>query len=151
MKNTKTNKHVNTILLADDDADDRLLVKEALIDADFPYNNLYFVENGQQLMDYLGGKGQYSNPNHAPPPDLILLDLNMPKKDGREALKEIKTNPHFRHIPVVVLTTSTAPADIRGSYDIGANTYITKPVTFEGLVAAVQSIKTYWTENALVD
>lgn len=150
MKHNKTNKHVNTILLADDDADDRLLVQEALTDADFPYDKLSFVENGEELMDYLHGRGRYEDSSRSPLPDLILLDLNMPKKDGREALKEIKSNPDLRQIPVVVLTTSTSPSDIRESYDIGANTYISKPVTFEGLVDAMQTIKTYWTDFALI-
>ncbi len=148
--NNNNTRHVNTILLADDDADDRLLVQEALLDADFPYKNLSFVEDGEDLMDYLHGRGQYVGDNKSPLPDLILLDLNMPRKDGRAALKEIKSNPDLRKIPVVVLTTSTSPEDIRSSYDIGANTYISKSITFDGLVSAMQTVKNYWSDYALV-
>jgi CheY-like chemotaxis protein len=150
MTNNENRKHVNTILLADDDADDRLLVQEALVDASFPQENLIFVVDGEDLMDYLCGRGQYARPNKAPMPDLILLDLNMPKKDGREALKEIKSNPNLRHIPVVILTTSTLPNDIRKSYDLGANTFISKPPSFEGLVSVMQTIKYYWSDFAFV-
>jgi len=150
MNYNDTNKHAHTILMADDDPDDRLLVKEALIDANFPDNNLRFVEDGQDLMDYLMGSGKYAGLNKAPLPDLILLDLNMPKKDGREALKEIKSNPDLRQIPVLIFTTSTSVQDIKASYEIGANTYISKPVTFEALVTVMQTIKCYWADNALV-
>jgi len=148
MINNESHKHVNTILMADDDADDRLLVQEALIDAEFPEENLAFVENGEELMNYLRGRGQYSEPNKAPLPDLILLDLNMPKKDGREALKEIKSDPNLRQIPVVVLTTSTLSEDVKVSYELGANTYISKPVSFDDLVSVMQTIKHYWSDIA---
>jgi CheY-like chemotaxis protein len=144
------NRHVSTILMADDDADDRLLVKEALLDVNFPEKNLSFVEDGQDLIDYLYGQGKYASEHKAPLPDLILLDLNMPRKDGREALKEIKSHPELKHIPVVVFTTSTSNQDIKASYEIGANTYISKSVTFDGLVTAMKTIKQYWTDYALV-
>lgn len=150
MTNNKNKKHVNTILMADDDADDRLLAREALVDANFPEENLIFVEDGEVLMDFLCGRGQYAGSNKAQLPDLILLDLNMPKKDGREALKEIKTNPKLRQIPVVVFTTSTLPDDIRKSYDLGANTFISKPPNFEDLVSVMQTIKYYWSDFAFV-
>lgn len=149
MNYKQTEKHVNTILIADDDPDDRLLVKEALIDADFPIANLFFVEDGNALMDYLLS-GLNSSVGQTRLPDLILLDLNMPKKDGREALKEIKNHPDLRQIPVVVFTTSTSPQDIKASYDSGANTYIPKSATFGSLVAAMQTIKNYWIDYALV-
>ena len=150
MNYKQPDKHVNTILMADDDPDDRLLVQEALIDANFPIDNVRFVEDGEDLMDFLLGRHKYSGTDQQKLPDLILLDLNMPKKDGREALKEIKSNPDLRHIPVVVFSTSTSPQDIKTSYDSGANTFISKSGTFDGLVAAMQTIKNYWTDYALV-
>lgn len=133
------------ILIADDDADDRLLTKDALSEARV-INDLYFVEDGQELMDYLNQRGRYAETSSAPRPGLILLDLNMPKKDGREALKEIKADPDLRRIPVVVLTTSKAEEDIFRSYDLGASSFITKPVTFEGLVELMKAMGQYWIE-----
>jgi len=121
-----------TILLADDDADDRVLAQDALKESRLA-NDLRFVENGEELMDYLMRRGQYADPETSPKPGVILLDLNMPRKDGREALREIKSNPELRSIPVVVLTTSKAEEDIYRSYDLGVNSFITKPVTFDGL------------------
>ena len=134
-----------TILLADDDADDRMLTKDAL-DESRVANELLFVEDGEQLMDYLYRRGPYADPQQSPRPGLILLDLNMPRKDGREALKEIKSDPNFRHIPVVVLTTSKAEEDIYRTYDLGVNSFITKPVTFEGLVSIMRGLGRYWFE-----
>lgn len=134
-----------TILMADDDADDRLLTKDAMSDARV-INDLHFVGDGQELMDYLYRRGRYAEPSSAPRPGLILLDLNMPKKDGREALKEIKADPDLRRIPVVVLTTSKAEEDIFRSYDLGASSFITKPVTFEGLVELMKAMGQYWIE-----
>jgi len=131
--------------MADDDPDDRLLIKEAFQES-LITNRIFFVEDGVELMDYLRRKEKYKDPNDAPMPDLILLDLNMPRKDGREALAEIKTDPHLRYIPVVVLTTSKAEEDIMRSYDIGAAGYITKPVTFDGLVEAIKGLKRYWVQ-----
>jgi len=131
--------------MADDDPDDRLLIKEAFQES-LITNRIFFVEDGVELMDYLRRHDKYSNPNDAPMPDLILLDLNMPRKDGREALAEIKSDPHLRYIPVVVLTTSKAEEDIMRSYDIGAAGYITKPVTFDGLVEAIKGLKRYWVQ-----
>ena len=132
-------------LMADDDPDDRLLIKEAFQES-LITNSIYFVEDGVELMDYLHHREQFNNSDHAPRPDLILLDLNMPRKDGREALAEIKSDPHLRYIPVVVLTTSKAEEDIMRSYDIGAAGYITKPVTFDGLVEAIKGLKRYWVQ-----
>ena len=131
------------ILMADDDADDRELTRDALAESRL-INDLHFVEDGAQLLDYLHRRGAYSRPGAAPRPGVILLDLNMPRKDGREALREIKADPELRDIPVVVLTTSKAEQDIAQSYDLGANSYITKPVTFEGLVEVVRTLGKYW-------
>ncbi len=132
-------------LMADDDPDDRLLIKEAFQES-LITNSIYFVEDGVELMDYLRRQDKYSHPDDSPMPDLILLDLNMPRKDGREALAEIKSDSHLRYIPVVVLTTSKAEEDIMRSYDIGAAGYITKPVTFDGLVEAIKGLKRYWVQ-----
>jgi CheY-like chemotaxis protein len=134
-----------TILIADDDADDRLLAKEALHESRLA-NDLRFVEDGEQLLDYLRRRGQYAHRQDSPRPGLILLDLNMPKKDGREALKEIKSDPDLRQIPIVVLTTSKAEEDIFRSYDLGVSSFITKPVTFESLVDVMKVLARYWFE-----
>ncbi len=134
-----------TILMADDDEDDCMLAREALTESRLA-NDLYIVRDGEELMDYLYRRGQYANPNISPRPGLILLDLNMPKKDGREALREIKNNPELRRIPVVVLTTSKAEEDIYRSYDLGANSFIIKPVTFAALVEVMKTIGKYWFE-----
>jgi CheY-like chemotaxis protein len=143
MKN-QTRKSI-TILMADDDPDDCLLVKNAFKESRLA-NNMRFVENGEELMDYLHSRGQYSDTQTSPRPGLILLDLNMPRKDGREALKEIKDDAGLREIPVVVLTTSQDEEDILRSYNLGANSYITKPVTFEGLVEVMKVLGRYWFE-----
>lgn len=134
-----------TILMADDDEDDCMLAREALAESRL-FNDLHVVRDGEELMDYLYRRGQYVNAKIAPRPGLILLDLNMPKKDGREALQEIKTNPDLRHIPIIVLTTSKAEEDIHRSYDLGANSFITKPVTFASLVDVIRIIGRYWFE-----
>jgi CheY-like chemotaxis protein len=131
--------------MADDDEDDRLMAKEALEEARI-CNEIRFVEDGVELLDYLKRRGQYSDPEKSPCPGLILLDLNMPRMDGREALKEIKSDPELRRIPVVVLTTSKAEEDIIKTYDLGVNSFITKPVTFEGLVQVMKTLAEYWFE-----
>jgi len=133
-----------TILMADDDVDDRNLTKEALQEGRL-VNDLRFVEDGQDLMDYLRHTGKYAG-EKSPRPGLILLDLNMPRKDGRTTLQEIKSDPEFRQIPVVILTTSKADEDIFKSYDLGVNSYIVKPVTFEALVDVLQTLEKYWFE-----
>lgn len=133
------------ILMADDDADDRLLTKRAM-EASRVINELRFVEDGEELMDYLLRRGQYADAESSPRPGLVLLDLNMPRKDGREALQEIKQHPALHRIPVVVLTTSKAEEDIFRSYDLGANSFITKPVTFERLVQLMKTLGDYWIE-----
>jgi CheY-like chemotaxis protein len=134
-----------TILMADDDADDRMMTKEAFEES-FLANDLRFVGDGVELMDYLKRRNQYAHPDSSPRPGLILLDLNMPKKDGREALDEIKNDPNLMSIPVVVLTTSKEEEDIQRSYQLHVNSYITKPVTFQALVAVVQALGKYWLE-----
>lgn len=134
-----------TILMADDDPDDRMLTKEAFDEAQLA-NELHFVEDGEQLMDYLYRKGAYANLAGFPLPGLVLLDLNMPRKDGREALEEIKSNPDLRRIPIVVLTTSKAEEDILRSYDLGVNSFIIKPVVFESLVEIMKTLGKYWFE-----
>jgi CheY-like chemotaxis protein len=139
------NRRSITILLADDDADDRMMASDALEESRLA-NDLRCVEDGEELMDYLHRRGKYAAPNDAPRPGLILLDLNMPRKDGREALKEIKAQPELRSIPVVVLTTSQAEEDIYRTYDLGVNSFITKPVNFESLVALMKTLGKYWFE-----
>ena len=134
-----------TILLADDDSDDRMLAKDALAESRLA-NDLRLVEDGEELMNYLYRRGRFSDPETSPRPGLILLDLNMPRKDGREALKEIKSDPHLRHLPIVVLTTSKAEEDIYRTYDLGVNSFITKPVTFDGLVSVMRALGRYWFE-----
>lgn len=134
-----------TILMADDDRDDCLLVKDAFKESRLA-NDLRFVEDGEELMDYLYHRGKYADVKNSPRPGLILLDLNMPRKDGREALKEIKSDSDLKSIPIVVLTTSKQEEDILRSYDVGANSYITKPVTFKELVEVTKSLGKYWLE-----
>ncbi len=131
------------ILMADDDADDREMTAEAFRDCQLN-TQLLFVENGEQLMDYLHRRGPYANEQLYPMPGLILLDLNMPCKDGREALREIKTDPVLKQIPVVVLTTTSAEEDIALAYHDGVNSFITKPVSFQGLVDVVATLGRYW-------
>jgi CheY-like chemotaxis protein len=131
------------ILMADDDPDDRELTRDALAESRLA-NELRFVQDGVELMDYLHHRGAYGRGASAPRPGVILLDLNMPRKDGREALREIKADPELRAIPVVVLTTSRAEEDIARSYELGANSFISKPVTFDGLVSVVRGLGQYW-------
>jgi CheY-like chemotaxis protein len=132
-----------TILMADDDADDRRLTQEALEEGRL-INEVQFVNDGVELLDYLRKEGKFAPPAVVHRPGLILLDLNMPRKDGRTVLKEIKNDPALRQIPVVVLTTSKADEDIYRSYDLGVNSYIVKPVTFEALVDILQTLEKYW-------
>ena len=134
-----------TILMADDDADDRLMTQEAFEESRLA-NDLRFVEDGVELMDYLQRRGKYRDPATSPRPGLILLDLNMPKKDGREALEEIKADPNLKCVRIVVLTTSKAEEDIYRTYDLGAASYITKPVTFAGMAEVIKTVGKYWLE-----
>lgn len=130
-----------TILLADDDPDDRLLVREAF-EENHLLNVVDTVEDGEELMDYLYRRGKFTE--IAARPSLILLDLNMPRKSGLEALREIKEDPKLRRLPVVILTTSKAEEDIIRSYDLGVNSFIVKPVTFEALVELIKDLDKYW-------
>jgi CheY-like chemotaxis protein len=131
------------ILLAEDDPDDRMLTRRAIVESRVT-TTFAAVENGEELMRYLYQEGEYGSPDAPPRPDLILLDLNMPRMDGREALREIKSDSELRRIPVVVLTTSEAEQDILESYDLGVNAFVTKPVTFEALTDAMRSLGEFW-------
>ena len=133
------------ILIADDDEDDRMLIEDAFAEARLN-NPIDFVKDGEELMDYLHRRGDYESLNGDSHPGLILLDLNMPKKDGRTALKEIRSDEYLRRIPIVVLTTSKSEEDILRTYNLGVNSFITKPVTFDGLVDVVQVLSKYWIE-----
>jgi CheY-like chemotaxis protein len=132
------------VLAAEDDPDDRLLVREAFVEANLDCN-LDFVEDGNALLDYLLQRGAYAGKTGARP-RLILLDLNMPGKDGREALAELKAHPELRRIPVVVMTTSKSEDDIVQSYELGGNSFVVKPLTFDGLVEVVEMLGKYWLE-----
>jgi CheY-like chemotaxis protein len=134
-----------SILIADDDADDRELIKAAFEENNFPHN-IKFVEDGEELLKYLRRKGSYADEADHPLPQIILLDLNMPKKDGREALKEIKTDNYLKCIPVIVLTTSTEKKDVQRIYELGVNSFVIKPVTFRKLVEFTQTLGKYWFE-----
>jgi CheY-like chemotaxis protein len=134
-----------TILIADDDPDDRLMTKEAL-EENFLANELKFVEDGVELLDYLKRQGKFSDASTSPRPGIILLDLNMPKIDGREALKVIKSDPDLKSIPIIVLTTSKADEDILKTYDLGVNCFISKPVSFSEFVEVTRTLGNYWFE-----
>ncbi len=135
----------HSILIAEDDPDDRLWIKEALAECQITQDVTY-VEDGEELMDYLLHRGKYTTTRSLSYPGLILLDLNMPRKDGREALKEIKADPRLRHIPVIILTTSRAEEDSFRTYNLGANSVIHKPVTYDKLVETMRSLTHYWFE-----
>jgi len=129
--------------MAEDDSDDRLLVTDALAACELE-NTIRFVADGEELMDYLLHRGKYLTPESAPSPTFILLDLNMPKKDGRQALAEIRAHPDLRRLPVVVFTTSRAESDVGTVYDLGANSFVVKPVAFDALVKIVGQLAQYW-------
>lgn len=137
----RTNNHIS-ILMADDDPDDRMLMQEALAENKIP-NSISFVENGEELLNYLNKKGKYAHQTCVTP-GIIFLDLNMPKVDGREALKHLKADPVLRKIPIIILTTSKAELDILEAYDLGVNSFISKPVRFNELVEVTREISTYW-------
>jgi CheY-like chemotaxis protein len=131
--------------MADDDADDRKMTQEAFTESHLS-NDLRFVVDGVELLDYLKRRGKYADPASSPRPGLILVDLNMPKRDGREALREMKADPQLRTIRVVILTTSKAEEDILRTYNLSAASYITKPVTFAALLDVVRTLGRYWLE-----
>ncbi|MBN2292422.1 MAG: response regulator [Pirellulales bacterium] len=129
--------------MADDDEEDCLLAKDALAEAGLPHQ-LRWVSDGEELLDYLRHSGSFIQPDAAPRPDLILLDLNMPRRDGRESLRLLKGDPRLQKIPVVVLTTSTAQSDISYSYNVGASSYIAKPASFQGWIELIELLTAYW-------
>lgn len=133
----------NLILMAEDDADDRLLIQEALTESNLPVE-LRVVPDGQELMDYLLRRDKYAAPNAAPRPGLVLMDLNMPRKDGRETLREIRSHPDLRRLPVIVFTTSKAETDVELLYELGANSFVAKPVAFDSLVNVIGTMARYW-------
>jgi CheY-like chemotaxis protein len=133
------------ILMAEDDLDDQLLTTKAM-EANRLHDSIRFVADGVELMDYLLRRAGYADPKASPRPRLLLLDLNMPRRDGREVLAEIKADPALRFIPVVVFTTSQAEEDIVRSYELGASSFITKPVSFQGYVDAMRDLARYWFE-----
>ena len=148
MSEVRARSRAITILMADDDEEDRELAREALLESGLG-EDLRFAVDGQDLMDYLRREGDYSAPSaDAPRPGIVLLDLNMPKKNGREALAEIKSDESLRRIPIVVLTTSKAEEDVLRTYDLGANSFITKPVTYGALVDVLRGWGQYWFEIA---
>ncbi|WP_345267076.1 response regulator [Nibrella viscosa] len=134
-----------TILIADDDADDRMFLEQALRSIGYSHD-IQFVEDGEQLMDYLKQQGMYTEAN-APWPNLIILDLNMPRKNGFQALEEIKADARLRRLPVVVMTTSSADEDVLRTYNLGVNSYITKPFNFNRLIEMMGALKTYWIDT----
>ncbi len=131
-----------SILMAEDDPEDQMLMREALEESDISYD-LTIVNDGEELVDYLNQRGEYKDTIL---PGIVLLDLNMPRKNGQEALAEIKADPNLRRIPIVVLTTSDAEDDIQATYDMGISSYICKPVTFSKLVELVNTLGHYWFE-----
>lgn len=133
------------MLIAEDDAEDRMLIQEALDESNLK-NNIRFVVNGEELMDYLQNRNKFADKEKFPTPGLVLLDLNMPKKDGREALKEIKADEALKHLPIVVLTTSKAEEDVLKTYNLGVSSFISKPVTFSALVDVMKTLSKYWFE-----
>lgn len=141
MENTK----LVTIAIAEDDPDDRMMIQDALLDCQLA-NPVDFLEDGEALMQYLRREGEYGALSGTDLPGMILLDLNMPRKDGREALAEIKSDPDLRHIPVIVMTTSRSPDDVAVTYDIGANSYVAKPIHYEELLDVLQTLGKYWLE-----
>ncbi len=130
------------VLMAEDDEEDRMMARDALGEAAAGVE-LRCVENGEELLDYLRRRGRWASED-APTPGLVLLDLNMPRKDGREALREMKADASLRGLPVVVLTTSREEDEVARSYALGANSFVRKPVTFDGLVAVMRAIGVYW-------
>ena len=132
-----------TVLIAEDDSVDIELLIESL-QGDGLVHEVKYVSDGSELMDYLRQEDSFSDKSESPRPDLILLDLNLPKMDGREALRKIKSDPNFRRIPVIVMNTSKSEEDIYQSYDLGANSYIVKPFSFDSMVEIIRSVKEYW-------
>jgi CheY-like chemotaxis protein len=138
-------KNTISLVIADDDADDRMLIEDAFVESRLS-NARDYVEDGQELLHFLRAEGKWSDRDATKLPGLILLDLNMPRMDGRTALEHLKADPKLKRIPVVVLTTSKAEEDILRTYDLGVSSFISKPVTFDGLVDVVRALNHYWIE-----
>jgi CheY-like chemotaxis protein len=138
-------KPTMTILIADDDADDRMFLEQAMRQNGYD-QGIQFVEDGEDLMDYLRRQGRYNDMN-APWPNMLILDLNMPRKNGFQALSEIKDDPKLRRLPVIVMTTSSADEDVIKTYNLGVNSFVTKPFNFNRLVEMVGTLKTYWMDT----
>ncbi len=132
------------VIIAEDDPDDRLLIQDAIQEASQQPVDVFFVQDGAEMLDYLYHRGKYQKENSAPHPELVLLDLNMPKIGGMEVLGEIKRDPSLRTIPVVVLTTSREPAHVSRSFVLGGNGFVTKPDSYQQLVELMQNIQKYW-------
>lgn len=133
---------ITSIIIAEDDSDDRLLIEDALNENNIPSEKLIFVSNGEELMDKLKANTGL--------PAMVFLDLNMPKKDGRQALKEIKQDESLKHIPIIIFSTSSSEDDIRTSYKNGVNTYFTKPSKYSDMLEIIAAVKAYWWEKAAV-
>jgi CheY-like chemotaxis protein len=142
----KRTERPRTILMADDDADDRLMTRDAFAETGVP-GELRFVEDGEELMDYLHRRGKYQDPQTAPPPDLLLLDLNMPRKDGWECLREIRADPGLRPLRVVLLTTSQTAEEVLLGYNLCASSYVTKPASYAALVDVMRTLGKYWLQT----
>ncbi len=140
----RTDGKRTVVIIAEDDPDDRLLIKDALKEACKEAIDVRFVQDGAEMLDYLYHRGKFREPGQAPHPELVLLDLNMPKKSGMEVLEEIKKDPGLRAIPVVVLTTSRAPEHVSRSYELGGNGFVTKPSSYTELVELMENINRYW-------
>jgi CheY-like chemotaxis protein len=138
-----------TILLVEDDREDQKLIQRALKKGRVR-NQLFIVNDGEEALEFLHRRGNFCDPASAPRPDLILLDLNMPKIDGRAVLEQIKHDSQLKSIVVVVLTTSSQEEDILRSYDLGANSYLTKPVTMDGFIKTLQDLENYWLDIVIL-
>src|SRR5262249_13736513 len=137
------------ILIAEDDADDRYLLQTAFSEIGYP-ERIDFVENGIEVLNYLDTNYTQNSSDDKALPGFILLDLNMPKKDGREVLKELKSHPVFKKIPVIVFTTTKNEIEIKRCYELGANSYVVKPLTFDDLLMVVENIRSYWFKTASI-
>lgn len=137
------------ILIAEDDADDRYLLETAFVEKGYP-DKIVFVENGVEVLNYLDTVYENAHADDKNLPGFILLDLNMPKKDGREVLKELKQHPVFKKIPVIIFTTTKNETEIRRCYEMGANSYVIKPISFDGLLKVVENIRSYWLQTASI-
>lgn len=136
-------QRIGPILIVEDDPEDRMLAEDAINESQ-PIFPVRFLEDGEQLLAYLQHKGKFQEEDSNPTPGVIVMDLNMPRLDGREALAKIKAHPVFKSIPVIILTTSNSTKDIENCYSLGANSYITKPRNYRELVKIMEMIKNYW-------